>query len=726
MKRLIFSLIAAASVLMTAYSCQEVSLEDATGYLDINVGTSNPGIIYVKGAQAEDGPMSLKIYDNVDELVKEIELVKGEGDKYTAPAGTIELRTGYYHAVASLGEVPAEGGASFDSPVYSGETDFTIKRGQTVTLDMECKLSNIKVSVVLDDQIIEKFSEYRFTVKGNDGSTLEYNQDLDNFLREGYFPATATRLDWELKLVSKTGVSYKSIKGTYDNVKPRQHYKFNFTLVEEEVSTDIGGSVFKIILDDSLNQKDYELNLDFGKKNPVISSGELDLSRLEHYTGDPCSVSVSSASAIQSLTLSHEDDALETTGLSRSVELAGAGQELLSQLAGIGIATDGIVTEETGDPEITSQSASFDFSAFLSSLPVGRYSITLNVTNESGSTETIMNVNVLGKRPSAAINAVSADEVWAMFAKVSATYEPYDNPEGFGFRYKAAGQTEWTDADASYVSTDSGSNTVSAEIHGLQPSTEYFIKAVCSDVEGPEMSFTTESAATVPNLNFDDWYQNEAVWYPGLNADYCFWDTANGGSSALDIYPTIPEESVVISGKAAKLESKAVALVGLAAGNIYTGKFIKAIMNPFAPGAQLKWGVPFTSRPLALKGHYHYLPAAIDKTKAPYNDMAGKTDIGQIQIMLTDWAEPFLISTADGTFVDINDSHILAYGTMDLSQTSGYEEFTINVDYRDKTKTPTHIVIVASASKYGDYFTGGVGSLLYLDEFELVYDPDML
>ncbi len=106
--------------------------------------------------------------------------------------------------------------------------------------------------------------------------------------------------------------------------------------------------------------------------------------------------------------------------------------------------------------------------------------------------------------------------------------------------------------------------------------------------------------------------------------------------------------------------------------------------------------------------------------------MAGKTDLGQRQIMLTDWAEPFLINTSESIFVDINDSHILAYGTIDLSETSGYEEFTINVDYRDKTKTPTHIVIVASASKYGDYFTGGVGSTLYLDEFELVYDPEQL
>jgi hypothetical protein len=41
-------------------------------------------------------------------------------------------------------------------------------------------------------------------------------------------------------------------------------------------------------------------------------------------------------------------------------------------------------------------------------------------------------------------------------------------------------------------------------------------------------------------------------------------------------------------------------------------------------------------------------------------------------------------------------------------------------------RTPKYIVIVGAASRYGDYFTGGKGSVLKLDEFELIYDPDEL
>ena len=195
----------------------------------------------------------------------------------------------------------------------------------------------------------------------------------------------------------------------------------------------------------------------------------------------------------------------------------------------------------------------------------------------------------------------------------------------------------------------------------------------------------------------------------------------------MGVYPTSPEESHVKSGKAAKLESKGVALVGLAVGNIYTGKFVKANTSLTNPGAELDWGVSFTSRPLALKGYLDYRPGTINKTKAPYNNMSGKPDIANIQVFLTDWSAPFRISTSSGKFVDYDtDAGIIARGTADFNQTSGYIEFTIPLTYRSTTRIPRYLVIAASASKYGDYFTGSTSSVMYVDEFSFVYDPSDL
>ena len=44
------------------------------------------------------------------------------------------------------------------------------------------------------------------------------------------------------------------------------------------------------------------------------------------------------------------------------------------------------------------------------------------------------------------------------------------------------------------------------------------------------------------------------------------------------------------------------------------------------------------------------------------------------------------------------------------------------IEYRNMDTKPTSIVLVASSSKYGDYFTGGVDSTMWLDDLKLVYE----
>ena len=43
-------------------------------------------------------------------------------------------------------------------------------------------------------------------------------------------------------------------------------------------------------------------------------------------------------------------------------------------------------------------------------------------------------------------------------------------------------------------------------------------------------------------------------------------------------------------------------------------------------------------------------------------------------------------------------------------------------EYYDKKKTPSYLIIVCSSSKYGDFFTGGDASEMFIDEMELVYE----
>jgi hypothetical protein len=225
-------------------------------------------------------------------------------------------------------------------------------------------------------------------------------------------------------------------------------------------------------------------------------------------------------------------------------------------------------------------------------------------------------------------------------------------------------------------------------------------------------------------MNFDDWYAPDpssakAIWYPYASGGIQAWDSANQGAATFIGSSTTPEDDFVVKGKAARMESK-YAVIAFAAGNIYTGKFGKIA----GVGAELDWGYEFTSRPTSLKGWYAYDPKPINKADKGKESMLGQMDKCQIQVILADWDAPFRINTTKGKFVDIeNDEHIIAFGRIETDQsTEGeYKEFTIDLEYRTKTRKPKYVVISACASYLGDYFTGGVGSTLYVDEFEFLY-----
>ena len=68
-----------------------------------------------------------------------------------------------------------------------------------------------------------------------------------------------------------------------------------------------------------------------------------------------------------------------------------------------------------------------------------------------------------------------------------------------------------------------------------------------------------------------------------------------------------------------------------------------------------------------------------------------------------------------------NDPAIIGYGKVVFDkEMDKYEKFTLNIEYRSD-RTPKYVAIVTSSSALGDYFTGGTGSVLYLDEFKFLY-----
>lgn len=288
--------------------------------------------------------------------------------------------------------------------------------------------------------------------------------------------------------------------------------------------------------------------------------------------------------------------------------------------------------------------------------------------------------------------------------------------------YKKQSDASWNTVPDSDVSVSGTSFT--ATLTGLTASTTYVYRVNVDGTTGNEQSFTTAAAVPLENGSFDNWSSeaaaNGTLWQPWSTTS--FWDTGNKGATTIaDSNSTPTTETCNGSGKAASLETKWVVLK-LAAGNIFTGSYVRTD----GTNGVLSFGREFNSFPSKLRINYKYTSATIDKVGDDLlENLKGRPDSCHIYIALTDWDAPLEIRTrpSERQLFNKNDSHVIAYAEyVSGSSDTQYKQKDLVLDYRYTNRTPKYILIVASASKYGDYFTGGVGSKLLIDNFELIYD----
>ena len=285
--------------------------------------------------------------------------------------------------------------------------------------------------------------------------------------------------------------------------------------------------------------------------------------------------------------------------------------------------------------------------------------------------------------------------------------------------YAAQSESSWKSVPSSDITVSGTSYT--ATISGLKASTTYKYRVSVDGTAGSEQTFTTVAAVALENGKLENWSQDGKVWYPNASDANPFWGTGNpGAANFIGNLTESTDES--ISGKAALLETKN-AIIKLGAGNLFTGDFQLDGLNGL-----LHFGREFSSFPTALRLYYKYTSTTINMIGDNVGDLAsmkGEPDICHIYIALSDKSEPYEIrnNPSNRQLFDKDDANIIAYGEFSSNEsTSSYKQIEIPLEYRYTNRTPKYIIIVASSSKYGDYYIGGVGSKLWLDEMELVYE----
>ena len=325
--------------------------------------------------------------------------------------------------------------------------------------------------------------------------------------------------------------------------------------------------------------------------------------------------------------------------------------------------------------------------------------------------------------PNAKSGATLSANPWSQLAYLTATDITLDSGElsSLKFQYRPKNTDTWMDV-APTVNT--AASSASATLTGLTSTTAYEYRLTDGEISVATGEFTTAAEIALQNGSLDGWNGSS----PNADTNAKFWDTSNEGASAGGLTPTNATADFVHTqgGKAAKLTSGEVLGI-FAAASLYTGTFGKASI--LTQSATVNFGQPFTSRPIALKGFYKYIPAVINIVK---NTPSGVTivkneTLDQCAIYIALAKKTYLIDNKDqSTFIDFkNDSNIIAYGELPsgaATEGDGYVEFNIPLKYKNLTDQPTHIIVVCSSSKYGDYMTGGAGSTLYVDDLSLIYD----
>ncbi|MCM1482884.1 MAG: PCMD domain-containing protein [Muribaculaceae bacterium] len=296
-----------------------------------------------------------------------------------------------------------------------------------------------------------------------------------------------------------------------------------------------------------------------------------------------------------------------------------------------------------------------------------------------------------------------------------------------GFEYRLSTSDTWTVVPAEWITHDGGSFT--GRLINLLPMTEYVARAVSGEEHSVERTFTTGSIIQLPNNEFTQWWLDDKVWCPWARDGEAFWGTGNKGATTLGQSNTVPindaDSPTGYSGASLQSKFVGIGMLGkLAAGNLFAGSYVRTD----GTNGILSFGREFTQRPTRVRGHIEYTTAPISHTSSSNPDfryMKGEPDTCIIWCALGDWDEPYEIRTkpSERHLFDRNDAGVVAYGQVQYGySTEGYVEFVIDMEYVSTSRAPKWILLTASASKYGDYFTGANGAVLNIKDYVLEYD----
>lgn len=734
----------------TALACflgQACSMEEpfgAGGEGTLTLNTEIRGNVVRTRAIAADELTALR-----NKCVVYIENEKGLIRKYKGldniPAEGIKLRTGSYVAEAWSGDSVS---ASFSSKFYRGWQQFEMQEGAN-SLTLRCNIANVIVSVD-PASLGVNLTDLKITYWHSRGELVFDQNNIAD--AKGYFmmPNADKNLNYKIEGKKSSGEAYEKT-GVIENVQ-RAH-EYILTLTEEEAPITEGGALIRItIADIPVIEEEVEIftapaiqGVGYDIEGQVVSKDR---------NFKDTQVYIRGYFGLGSVLMNVSDN---FTGLTSGMNLVEGSTQTDLAAKGIKVerrqSTDAATSLESGEVPVDELYVTFT-KAFLDALDESdtEYKITFEATDgrHNVSTGSLRIANSEAAEEHLAPVGLSEAElsplaIRAKRATLDANIYDAAAAANYGIKYREQGSSEWQTA---YPASGARAKVTRATIipyqvtlTDLTPGTTYEYIAFCDGFDGEDVrTFKTESVFEIPNSSFEDWstYSAQTMlgkknvtlpWSVG-DKEASFWGSGNEGASTANMTLTDKSTDMVVSGiYSARLETKS-AFSMKAAGNLFIGTYVRTDNTD----GVLSLGRQYNgSHPDKLVVRANYRPASGVTVKSGNESFvpsgfAGGNDHGQIYIALTD--EPIEVRTkaSDRKVFDSEDVHVLAYGQVTWTENFGadgqLERIEIPFVYNDraKTKKPLYLIMVASASKYGDYFSGASGSVMYLDDVELIYE----
>lgn len=720
---------------------QEESFLDNAGRVKLGVGIDDDiEIVASRSTLSEEESTSLRENCKI-RIFNNGKLVNRYGRWSEVPEDGILMPVGdkYSTLVIAGDSVPA----SFEDKYYKGTENFSVVKGQTMTVEVNCNIVNTLVKVDYSDEWSSLIDEANVTVSVEGGS-LEYPMGGES--KTGYFIVPYSNPVIKCVFTGKTKagkpISHEDI---IENVKEATLYTLTYAPSDSEPEPgNYGGGLFELTVDETPLYTEEETVMIY--QRPVISatdgSEKIDLSSdMFISTGATMSplFTFSGSTALKSVVV--ESDLLTALGFnSNSLDIIAEQQQFIDKGLNVTITEDKkTVTLEFGD-KLNSYFVS-ESSYSMKFVATDTYDETQG-GRVAKTTEALWNIVVSDANVSSV--EVPADRRYEIWSDKAVFYgqnlEGKTPTETLYFRYRQKDTDTWSE---NIPAVTEGDYYKTAQITGLKPGTTYQYQMV----EGTKVSnviseVTTDAVHILDNYSFEDVSYDGKILRISKDPGSYWWDSGNEGSATMSVNVTSVDTSVKHSGaQSLYLKSQFVGLLSIgkfAAGNLFAGEFLGTENTYYGI---LGWGRPFDTRPYALKAWVKYIPGTVDYTETD-KISNGDLDIGKIYIAVGDWVGddssypqwPVVVRTLGPKLFDPKSSGTIGYGEIEFTETlqasdGGMVEVEIPINYEDYggfNRIPASIIIVATASKYGDYYSGSTGSAMWLDDLELVYEESEL